>query len=322
MELVLDYLKRDLVSINDNGWQDIDGIVCNLLSYINYHIDNKIAIRDLYKINSNDKLLELLVNNNRYKDIVIEDITKIKDEEVQFGAIKIDILGNKCIAFQGTDGSIVGWRENFNICFYSPTKTQEVAIKYLKDNIEDNMVIVGHSKGGNLAVVSSINLSSKDKKRIVKIYNFDGPGLTTKEFKSRKSLLVKDKITTYLPETSIVGIFMNNYNIKCIQARGHGFYEHMLNNWYIEDYNLVEGILSDSSKKANKDSIKAIDNYNIEECKMIVEEFFRMLKKYKVVYWKDLNNIDIDKLFTEMRKVKISEEIRDYYVEIFKSMIH
>ena len=322
MELILDYLKRDLLSIDKNGWQDVDGVVCNLLAYINYKIDKKTTIKELYENNNKDKLLELLVNNNRYKDLVIEDITKIKNDEIQFGAIKIDLLGNKCIAFQGTDGSIVGWKENFNISFYYPTKTQEVAINYLKDNMEDNIVIVGHSKGGNLAIVSALNLSVKDRKRIKRIMNFDGPGLITRVYRSKRSLLIRDKISTYLPETSIVGIFMRNYNTKCIKAKGHGFYEHILTSWYIEDYKLVDGILSKDSKKGNRASIYAVDNYDLDECKIVVERFFELLKEYKVSEWKDLNNIDVDELFTELDKVHVSKEIRAYYMVIFRNMIH
>ena len=322
MELVTDYLNNDLVSISKNGWQEIDSIVCNLLSYINYKIDKKITLKDLYNDNKEDKLLSLIVNNKRYKNLVIEDLTKIKNDEIQFGVIKIDIDGYKCIAFQGTDGSIVGWKENFNISFDYPTKTQEVAIKYLKDNIEDNIVVVGHSKGGNLAIVSVLNLDSKDRKKIYKVCNFDGPGLRNEYFNKRYSMLIKNKISTYLPETSIVGIFMNNFNAKCIKAKGHGFYEHLLVNWYIEDYNLVSGVLSDSSINANKASIYACDNFDIKECKIMVERFFELLKEYKINVWKDLNNINVDDLFTELDKVKVNKEIKRYYMGIFKSMIH
>jgi len=135
-------------------------------------------------------------------------------------------------------------------------------------------------------------------------------------------MLIKNKISTYLPETSIVGIFMNNFNVKCIKAKGHGFYEHLLVNWYIEDYNLVSGVLSDSSINANKASIYACDNFDIKECKIMVERFFELLKEYKINVWKDLNNINVDDLFTELDKVKVNKEIKRYYMGIFKSMIH
>ncbi|MEI3499052.1 MAG: Mbeg1-like protein [Bacilli bacterium] len=60
----------------------------------------------------------------------------------------------KIISFKGTDSSLIGWLENFRLAYEYPTYTQKLAIDYLKNNIsflDQDVYVVGHSKGGNLA---------------------------------------------------------------------------------------------------------------------------------------------------------------------------
>lgn len=70
-----------------------------------------------------------------------------------------------------------------------PTYTQSVAYDYLKKNIlksDKNIYLCGHSKGGNLSISSALLCDKTLLKKIVKIYNFDGPGVLSKEFNSER----------------------------------------------------------------------------------------------------------------------------------------
>ena len=54
--------------------------------------------------------------------------------EEQFSALEI-VLGKKesFISFGGTDDTLIGWKEDFNMCFLSPIPAQTDAKAYLED---------------------------------------------------------------------------------------------------------------------------------------------------------------------------------------------
>lgn len=137
-----------------------------------------------------------------------------EDIETQFAAITILMEDNTAyIAFRGTDTSLIGWKEDFNMSFMDKVPAQELALSYLKDvaNIIDVPLRVGgHSKGGNLAVYSSLYAGKEIQERIINIYNNDGPGfkssiLQTEEYKS-----IQNKIDTIIPQTSIIGMLLEH----------------------------------------------------------------------------------------------------------------
>ena len=301
----------------DNNWYDIDTLVSGLLVYLRYNIEDNTSIKDLYNKYNEDKLLKLLVNNDRYKDIIIINKTFYKDKDIQFGAIKLDIDGKKSIVFMGTDGSIVGWKENFKISYEYPTLTQKYAIKYLKQYIEKDIYIIGHSKGGNLALVSSLELPKYKKKYIKGIFNLDGPGLIDSIYNSDKFNDIKDRVTTYIPNESIVGILLYNYNVKVIKCRGNGFIAHSLTSWYIDNMNFIPDTLSDYSKNAHDYCIYALNKFDLLEVRLIVETFFNSLDKDK---WSDI--VLDDNTFKVIEELDVNKELKEYYINVFKSMLH
>ena len=313
----MDYLKNDLVSIKDNGFKDVDSIVCSLLTTLKYNIANNTSIKDLYNDYSEDYFIKLLASNNRYKNMIIKNYIKDHSNGIQFGVVNVQIDGLNIITFQGTDGTIMSWEENFKIGYEYPTKTQILAIDYLNNNVDSDTIIVGHSKGGNLALVAS--LECKKKRYIKKIYNLDGPGFDSVRYV--KADKMKKKIITYLPVNSFVGALLKNYNVECIKSNGMGFAEHNVANWNLEDYSLVRDELSENSIKANKMSCYALDNFNKEDARKIVELFFSILRKNNIKTKKDYGNIDVSSIFEELEKLDIDENVKKYYVSMFKVML-
>jgi len=100
------------------------------------------------------------------------------------------------LSFLGTDGSILGWKEDFNMSFMESIPSQEEAKNYLNkvaSESTDNLRVGGHSKGGNLAVYASAFCNDDIKPRILEIYNNDGPGffdsiLDTNEYQKSLTL--------------------------------------------------------------------------------------------------------------------------------------
>ena len=89
--------------------------------------------------------------------------------------------GTMFLAFRGTDNSLVGWKEDFKMTFQQTIPAQRLAQQYVRSvalEFPGDMILGGHSKGGNLAVFSAARSSPMIQSRIVKVYNNDGPGFT------------------------------------------------------------------------------------------------------------------------------------------------
>lgn len=185
-------------------------------------------------------LLALCAESARFGPVEIEDRRSVIDDEkvVQFTAITFLLpTGEYCVAFNGTDDTIVGWKEDFYLLYDKPTESQRIAAGYLSrlaENTPDGakIYVVGHSKGGNLAMYGAVNAGTKFREKLVAAYNFDGPGFTESFYKSAEFLSVRDKITSVIPQLSVVGrLFNHEENVMIVKSCFAGVYQHDLFSW-------------------------------------------------------------------------------------------
>ena len=103
-------------------------------------------------------MFSALAESRRFGGVILHDYVNTVDESntEQFSAVSFDLdNGITFVSFRGTDDSIIGWKEDFNIAIMSSVPAQTDAACYLNRILAstDNRIIVcGHSKGGNLAV--------------------------------------------------------------------------------------------------------------------------------------------------------------------------
>ena len=67
---------------------------------------------------------------------------------------------------------------------YKPVTGQKLSAQYMNQvagSFGGSFMVGGHSKGGNLALTSAMELNIIKKFKIKKIYNNDGPGLRYEE---------------------------------------------------------------------------------------------------------------------------------------------
>ncbi len=174
--------------------------------------------------------------------------------ETQFSAITI-LMEDKTayIAFRGTDTTLIGWKEDFNMSFMEKIPAQAEALKYLQQVsslIKTPLRIGGHSKGGNLAVYSAMHIDENTQQRIINIYNNDGPGfhlniLNTEEYKK-----IKDKIITIIPQTSIVGMLLEHEeDYIVVKSSETLIMQHDPYSWEVMGDNFIEMNNTSSSSK-------------------------------------------------------------------------
>ena len=196
------------------------------------------------------------------------------NREIQFSAVCIHTRDDSSfIAFRGTDFTLVGWKEDFNMSFKDVIPAQIEAVNYLEkmaSTIKDPLRIGGHSKGGNLAVYASAFCNKKVQQRITEIYSNDAPGFNETVIKSESFNAVKERIHPFVPQSSVVGMLLEHgCNYSVIKSSQFGLLQHILYSWEVTHNNLVYvdkvDIGSQFVDKTLRDWINNLDNEHREQ---------------------------------------------------------
>ncbi len=192
------------------------------------------------------KFLQPVLSYKRYRNLQIGYIKNFFSEErtMQFFTFTIFTKNYNVIFFRGTDVSLLGWKEDFNMILEDKIPSQIAAKKYVKEISQLNerpIIIAGHSKGGNLAYYSYFNSNQNVRKRIVGIYNFDGPSFYEDKYDYSE---FNKKLFKFVPSDDVVGIvFEKTKNYIPISANKRGINSHDLLNWNFSkksDYQKLE----------------------------------------------------------------------------------
>ena len=160
----------------------------------------------------------------------------IPEQETQFAAMTFLLDdGSMFLAFRGTDNSLVGWKEDFNMTFQQTIPAQRLAQQYVREvGLEHpgTMRLGGHSKGGNLAVFAAARSAPMLQQRILEVFNHDGPGFTQYLMGDPGYIAMVPKIRTYVPQSSIIGMLLEHEEpYTVIRSRSIGLLQHDLYTW-------------------------------------------------------------------------------------------
>ena len=162
--------------------------------------------------------------------------TLIPEQETQFAAMTFLLDdGSMFLSFRGTDNSLVGWKEDFNMTFQQTIPAQRLAQQYAREvSLEylRPMRMGGHSKGGNLAVFAAARSSPSLQKKILEVYNNDGPGFTKYLMGDPGYIAMVPKIKTYVPQSSVIGMLLEHEEpYTVIRSKSIGLLQHDLYTW-------------------------------------------------------------------------------------------
>jgi hypothetical protein len=166
-------------------------------------------------------------------------VNRINDEEEsQFSALTYrSDRGRAYLAFRGTDDTLVGWKENFNMSFMMPVPAQLEAVAYtekIAEALSGDLYLGGHSKGGNLAVYAAVKCREDIKSRILSVFNNDGPGFDLPFVESKEYEGMREKIRTLVPESSVVGMLLEHEeNYEVVRSSASGLLQHNAFSWEV-----------------------------------------------------------------------------------------
>ena len=211
---------------------------------------------DKYCRSKNDPdLLVLAAQSDRFGScsMVLCRSEFLPEQETQFFGVTFLLDdGSSMIVFRGTDSSVIGWKEDFNMSFQQTVPCQLLALSYVRDvafEYPGPIRICGHSKGGNMAVFAGARSSPGLQQRILDIFNNDGPGFSDYMMGDPGYKAIVPVIHTFVPQSSVIGMLMDHeepYTI--IKARQIGLMQHDIYNWEISGPGFIrmEEITADS----------------------------------------------------------------------------
>ena len=213
----------------------------------------------------------------RFRDLFSEE------EEKQFAAVAVTLGDGTCfVAFRGTDATLVGWKEDFNMGFADVVPAQRESVDFLSavaGEVDGALRVGGHSKGGNLAVYAALFCDCEVRRRIREVYNNDGPGLTARMQECPGYLEIEPRIHTYLPQSSIIGMLMEHgESYQVVRSEGFGIMQHDPFTWQAARDDFVkEGGLRAGSLYVDKTIKQWVSSVSPEDRKAFIDAVYRIL---------------------------------------------
>ena len=250
------------------------------------HPDRNSLFRDERYEKVNRSLFEAMVFSKRFQNMKINHhaIRTDVETETQFCAVTFyPENGPAFVAYRGTDETLVGWKEDLNMTFLCPVPGQRYAVEYLDaigKHLEEPFVVGGHSKGGNLAVYASLKCEKEVQKKILTIYNNDGPGFRKEVFEDGEYEKLSERIVKTVPQFSFFGMLLQDEK-ECIVIKSSGvggIGQHDPYTWEIENGAFIElEGLNKSQKKINDSLNNWVANLSEEELKTFATTLFDVI---------------------------------------------
>lgn len=188
------------------------------------------------------KLAEAMVKSRRFDGLNLSDYRSVLDKEVekQFAAMIFSLpeLDYQQIVFRGTDDSVIGWKEDFQLTYSREISAHRSALAFLSEylpNLSGHITVSGHSKGGNLALYSAVQSSPALREQIAELLLLDSPGLMKSLLEKPSYQELKAKMTVIRPQDSVVGVMLYwDMPAQLVAAEGIGFAQHNAMTWEVD----------------------------------------------------------------------------------------
>lgn len=301
-----DYIdKYKNYTFQDKDLTDVDAMLFSFLAYANFEeillrsdalTIHEVARRhiitytkkdmDILAVRQANKLLRYIKDTKRYQDCILSNYERIETDVVQFSAITIEYRKNHLfVAFEGTNAAFSGWIEDLLLSCEFPTMSHTLAIRYLNNHFTfsfKELIIGGHSKGGNLALVSSMYANSIVRRKIHWIYNGDGPGLLDEEYHSKRYQSILNKYTHFIPDYGVVGILLNHDSDVIVKSKMKNILSHDVLYWEIQEDTFEKTTLSPFSKELDIEIARWVRNTPISQKRELITNLEIVLRTANV----------------------------------------
>lgn len=235
-------------------------------------------------------LVNAATNNPHLASMVIGNQSMKMTPSYEKGGLEActftDSNGNVIVAYRGTGSG--EWIDNGEgvAGYETDTEQQREAMEYFDRVVRENnynedmnIIITGHSKGGNKAQYTTVNSENRDL--IDKCFNFDGQGMSPEAIKKFKLSLGEESFNKAI--NKMYGFYSENDFVHVLGIplvpNGNRYYfesqltkgiEDIAKNHYFDDYLNEDGSFS---RQTNKGSLaKLVENFALEMVALAPED--------------------------------------------------
>ena len=328
---LLSYCNYEQSSITKN--KDLYNSFTNIRDFMDENTKKRIT-NNFFKPNEFLSFLEIFNKSSRYDNVELGffEENRSNRNEIQFFGLTFFIDDKIFVTFRGTDRSVVGWQEDFDLVLKDVIPSQEEAKNYLfkmVNLLKKPVYVLGHSKGGNLAYFAYYFNDINVQDMVIKVYNLDGPGFkfdTKKLYKKNKEKLVK-----IVPHDDVVGILLNDPSELIIcKSSEVNVNAHDLLTWQFDFFNKYKTltrtkeltIYSETLRITINEFIKEIGIDNVKDVKTAIFEIVKINKVKDVIYIYEAALKNIHNGLTEMRRenpeqVKQMEQLIKQFLKLY-----
>ena len=301
---IFDYLKRrGHVSFAEDPFNEVDNLILAMLSYADFDgiLDDSfktvslniadrryfekhprtLAKKSIFHFERAPLLMDSMLKGNRFRETELTKYVDIinSDKDMQMSAVTFLLSdGSAYVAFRGTDTTVAGWKEDFNMSYMPETEGQRSAVRYLNEvgaEISGPIRVGGHSKGGNFAIYASAFCDREIQERIITVYTNDGPGFRSEVMEREAYKRILPKVVSIVPETSIIGMmFTNNVGHLIVKSKGVGLLQHDALLWMVEGNRFKETKQSALGSFINNSQKEWLSTLDDESREMFVNTLF------------------------------------------------
>ena len=305
---IMDYIEwRGDLPFTQSEFNDVDNLILACFSYVNLDGIQEAASQNGIELKAlTEKFLQLhtekelkedksfirfapfmmleMAKTERFGQCVIRNYVNeiVAEEAQQFSAVEICLSdGTSYISFRGTDDTIVGWKEDFNLST-GVVPAQERAVEYLRriaGSLQEMVRVGGHSKGGNLAVYGAV-MCKEIHPWILQVYSNDGPGFSREFLELPETEALLPKVTRIIPEYSIIGTLLEHSKEPVLVASSNkGLLQHDGFSWEVSGNHFASKEQLNSRAETFVSILhKWIDGMDVEQKKVLIEDLFSTIE--------------------------------------------
>lgn len=362
MANVVDYLHwRGDLTFDTDPFNNVDNLILSILSYMGFggvvpseRSEKRVQLGDacakiLKKLKNDPSLiagfsrvdgtfLEALVDAPRFANIELgRYVDRINVEKsLQFAAFTAYLpTGQMFVSFRGTDGTLVGWRENLNLSF-QVTSADKSAALYLEKRIREhltegnsntcaNVMVGGHSKGGNLAAYAATVCPKELLGTLDRVWSNDGPNMCPELLHTTAHQVLGDKYIRILPEFSVVGMIFDDPAVPklIVKSSETGMMAHDGVSWQVmrntfefaDDFQL-------ECKKINEAFSAWYKDLPLSEREHFTNELFDALSAGGAIYFSDIisSPANLQPVVTALTKTE--KQTKEIFFDLLSSLVN
>ena len=311
MKNMLDYIKGfGHVSFEERAFSEIDALVLTELEYLplekvvpsDENGENFVTVKEIaeYMQEHKQELFDenpMMITQERHEvSQVIADAPRFqslkffgvvsewdKDTTKQFAAVTVEVEPSvRLVVFRGTDETLIGWKEDFLMTYSPLVAAQTDAKEYLAKQASlwgGDLMISGHSKGGNLAIYAAATQEEDVQLRIVDIFCFDSPGLYRSVLETKGYQNIVPLAMRYIPQDSLVGLMLESeVPYVIVKSNATGAMQHSAMTWEIEDGQFIKMEKLTKNSQLNDQTFKKwTESVSDEDLELFWNVFFELL---------------------------------------------